>query len=84
MPSSKSFCENDIIILLLYIDDMLIVRQDSAKISNLKNLVKSFAMKDLGMTKQILGMFNCHDRGIRKLWVSQKRLVIVPHGGHFK
>lgn len=29
-------------------------------------------------------MSNCHDRGIRKLWVSQKKLVIVPHGGHFK
>ena len=45
------------LILLLYVDDMLIVGKDKAQINRLKSdLSKSFAMKDLGATKQILGM----------------------------
>ena len=52
----KSF-DNSYIILLLYVDDMLIVGFDIDKINNLKKqLSKQFAMKDLGTTKQILGM----------------------------
>ena len=52
----KSF-ENSYIILLLYVDDMLIARSGIEKINNLKKqLSKQFAMKDLGTTKQILGM----------------------------
>ena len=52
----KSF-DNSYIILLLYVDDMLIARFGIEKISNLKKqLSKDFAMKDLGATKQILGM----------------------------
>ena len=45
------------IILLLYVDDMLIARSNMHDINVLKRkLAKSFAMKDLGATKQILGM----------------------------
>ena len=52
----KSF-DNSYIILLLYVDDMLIARSGIEKINNLKKqLSKQFAMKDLGTTKQILGM----------------------------
>ena len=37
---------------LLYVDDMLIVAQDTRKIGSLKKaLGKSFAMKDLGPAK---------------------------------
>ena len=44
-------------ILLLYVDDMLVARSNMKDIDALKeNLVESFAMKDLGATKQILGM----------------------------
>ena len=49
--------DNSYIILLLYVDDMLIARSGIEKINNLKKqLSKQFAMKDLGTTKQILGM----------------------------
>ena len=48
----KKFSDNGLIILLLYVDDMLIVGQDSRKIGNLmRELSKSFAMKYLGPTK---------------------------------
>ena len=45
----KEFDEGEFLILLLYVDDMLIVRQDPKKIESLKKaLSKSFAMKDMG------------------------------------
>ncbi|KAK6164186.1 hypothetical protein DH2020_001050 [Rehmannia glutinosa] len=53
----KKFSDNDFIILLLYVDDMLIIGHDASKIEKLKKeLGKSFAMKDLGPAKQILGL----------------------------
>ena len=48
----KRYEEGDFFILLLYVDDMLIVGQDTRKIGSLKKaLGKSFAMKDLGLAK---------------------------------
>ncbi|GJX62908.1 retrovirus-related pol polyprotein from transposon TNT 1-94 [Tanacetum coccineum] len=45
------------IILLLYVDDILVVGSDMEKIKKLKRqLSQEFKMKDLGSTKQILGM----------------------------
>jgi len=68
----KKFNNDDFIILLLYIDDMLIVRRDKSKIEKLKKeLSKYFDMKDLGLTTQILGMKISRDRKTRYLWVSQ-------------
>ena len=53
----KRYEEGDFLIHLLYVDDMLIVRKDKRKIGSLtKALGKLFAMKDLGPSKQILGM----------------------------
>ena len=67
----KSFSNNDFIILLLYVDDMLIVGKDISKINRLKKqLGVSFAMKDLGATKQILGIRIIQDRKEKKLWLS--------------
>ena len=44
----KKFDDDDFIILLLYVDDILIVRQDASKIGNMKReFSKSFAMKGL-------------------------------------
>ena len=64
--------ENDsYIILCLYVDDMLVAGSNMDHISELKQqLAKSFAMKDLGATKQILGMKICRDRKNRKLFLS--------------
>ena len=48
----KRYNKGDFLILLLYVDGMLIVGQDTRKIGSLKKaLGKSFAMKDLGPAK---------------------------------
>ena len=53
----NSYENGDFMILLLYMDNMLIIGHDQKKIVALKKaLSKSFAMKDLGLAKQILGM----------------------------
>lgn len=72
----KKFSDGDYIILLLYVDDMLIVGHDTKKIQSLKkDLNKSFAMKDLGPAKQILGMRITRDRKNNKLWLSQHNYI---------
>ncbi|CAL1383495.1 unnamed protein product [Linum trigynum] len=96
----KYFAENDFIILLLYVDDMLIVGRNVGEIDRLKKeLSKSFAMKDLGPAKQILGMRISRDRRNGKIRLSQERYiervlerfnmskakaVSTPLGGHLK
>ena len=51
------FFGNSYIILLLYVDDMLIVGSSIEEINILKKqLLKQFAINDLGAVKQILGM----------------------------
>lgn len=72
----KKFPDGNFIILLLYVDDMLIVGQDSMRINNLKlELSKSFAMKDLGPARQILGMKIVRDRKKGLIWLSQERYI---------
>ena len=65
----KSYNEGDFLILLLYVDDMLIVRQDTKKIGSLKKaLGKSFAMKYVGLAKKILGMHIVREKTKNTLW----------------
>lgn len=72
----QRFSDGDFIILLLYVDDMLIIGRDTNKIDRLKkDLSKSFAMKDMGPVKQMLGMRISRDRKIKKLWLSQERYI---------
>ena len=96
----KRYAEGDFIILLLYVDDMLIVENGTKRIALLKkSLSKSFAMKDLGPAKKILGMKISRDRSKKLLWLSQERYiekvlerfnmkdaksVISPLAGHHK
>uniref|UniRef100_A0A3Q7GWB6 Reverse transcriptase Ty1/copia-type domain-containing protein n=1 Tax=Solanum lycopersicum TaxID=4081 RepID=A0A3Q7GWB6_SOLLC len=50
--------------------------QDKELISKLKkDLSKSFDMKDLGPTQQILGMKIVRERTKRKLWLSQEKYI---------
>ena len=57
------FFGNSYIILLLFVDDILIVGSTIEEINNLKKqLSKPFAMKDLGVAKQILGMRIIRDK----------------------
>ena len=72
----RYFSESSFIVLLLYVDDMLIVGKDVSLINKLKSdLFKSFDMKDLGPTKQMLGMKIERDRKARRLWLSQEAYV---------
>ena len=72
----KMFGDDDFIILLLYVDDMLIVGRNVSRINNLKKeLSKSFAMKDLGPAKQILGLKIARDRVANKIWLSQEKYI---------
>ena len=74
--SVQKFSYNDLIILLCYVDDMLVVSRNISRINNLKKqLNKSFSMKDLGSAKQILGMKIDRDRSAKKLWLSQEKYI---------
>ena len=67
----KKFEGGDFLILLLYVDDMLIVGRDQAKIQILKKaLNRTLTMKDLGPARQILGMHIIRDRPKKQLWLS--------------
>ena len=68
--------DGNYIILLLYVDEMLVVRSNMQEINVLKGkLENSFAMKDLGAAKQILGMRITRDRKNRKLTLSQNEYI---------
>ena len=59
----KRLDDGSYIILSLYVDDMLVAGSNMQEINVLKRkLANSFAMKDLGATKQILGMRITRDR----------------------
>ena len=92
--------DNSYIILLLYVTDMLIAGSSIKEINNLKKqLSKQFVMKDLGATKQILGMRIIRDKANGTLKLSQSenvkkvlsrfnmnetKPVSTPLGSHFK
>ncbi|RVW94339.1 Retrovirus-related Pol polyprotein from transposon TNT 1-94 [Vitis vinifera] len=70
------FFDGEFIILLLYVDDMLIVGHDTSKIDKLKKeLSKSFQMKDLRPTSQILGIKISRDKTNGKLCLSQESYI---------
>ena len=67
----KRLDDGNYIILCLYVDDMLVARSNMDHIKRLKeHLARSFAMKDLGAAKQILGMNISRDRKNRTLTLS--------------
>ena len=72
----RKFSNDDFIILLLYVDDMLIVGKNVSMIDRLKEqLRKSFAMKDMGAAKQILGIRIIRDRKEKRLWLSTEHYI---------
>jgi len=65
-----------VIYLVLYVDDMLLVRNDKEIIQDLKtHLSSKFNMKDLGAENYIFGMEIKRDRTKRKLWLNQRKYV---------
>ena len=72
----KMYDQEKYIILLIYVDDMLVVGKDKDMIDRLKkDLGNQFAMKDLGLAQQILGMRIMRDRKKKKLWLSQEQYI---------
>jgi hypothetical protein len=68
----KKLENGSFIILLLYVDDMLVAGSNMQNINVLKKkLANSFAMKDFGAAKKILGMRITRDKKNHKLTLSQ-------------
>ena len=68
--------DGNYIIFLLYVDDMLVAVSNVQEINVLNGkLENSFAMKDLGATKQILSMRITGYRKNRKLTLSQSEYI---------
>lgn len=64
---------NIYIILLLYVNDMLVEKLNMQEINNLKDILsREFEMKNLDVTKQILGMRITKDRKNHVLRLSQE------------
>ena len=64
--------------LLMYVDDMLIAAKSIVEVNKLKVLLsRKFDIKNLGVTKKILGMEICMDRNAKRLWLSQASYVKV-------
>ena len=72
----KRLDDDNSIILCLYVDDMRVAGSNMDHIKRLKKqLTHSFATKDLGATKQILGMKIYRDRKNKKLTLSQANYI---------
>ena len=72
----KRVDDRSYIILSLYVNDMLVAGSNMQEINVLKRkLANSFALKDLGATKQILGMRITRDKKNRKLTLSQSEYI---------
>lgn len=68
--------DSDLIILLLYVDDILIVGRNISRIDMLKEqLSKSFTVKNLGLAKKILGIRLVRNRASKKLYMSQEQYL---------
>ncbi|CAN6457819.1 unnamed protein product [Victoria cruziana] len=69
--SGSNFC-----LLSLYVDDILLTRNDTEMITNTKKwLNKNFEMKDMGEASYILGIKISRDRNARTLRLSQENYI---------
>jgi len=76
----QRYSGDDVIIFLLYVDDILIVGKNILRIAALKKqLSKSFAIKHLEPAKQVLGMRIERDRSTNKLYLSQEKYIEKIH-----
>ena len=72
----KRLDDGSYIILSLYVDDILVAGSNMQEIIVLKRkLANSFAMKDLGVAKQILGTRITRDRKNHKLTLSRSEYI---------
>ena len=72
----KHIKEKNVVFLVLYVDDILLVGNDVETLSNVKKwLVKQFQMKDLGEASYILGIQIIRDRKNNLLALSQESYI---------
>jgi Reverse transcriptase (RNA-dependent DNA polymerase) len=63
---------SSVIFLILYIDDILLIRNDTPILDSMKSsLSRVFSMKDLGEATYILGIRNFHERSKILIGLSQ-------------
>ncbi|RDX84867.1 hypothetical protein CR513_34017, partial [Mucuna pruriens] len=71
-------CENKFIILILYVDDILLARNNVYLLTDTKNMLSmSFDMKDLGETSFVLRIDIYRDRLRKQLGFSQRAYLIL-------
>jgi Reverse transcriptase (RNA-dependent DNA polymerase) len=69
----KRFSGSNIVFLVLYVDDILLIGNDIPTLEEIKSsLKKFFSMKDLGETAYILGIKIYRDRSMRLIGLSQE------------
>ena len=72
----RKLTDSSFMYLLLYVDDMLIAAKNLSEIYTLKmQLSSEFEIKDLGAAKKILGMEIKKERGVGKLFLTQKNYL---------
>lgn len=69
--------EGDIVIAIIYVDDLMVASNNSKKLHQLKvELSKAFEMKDLGLLNFCLGIeFNQDKREKREITMSQSKYI---------
>jgi hypothetical protein len=72
----KKVSGSTVIFLVLYVDDILLIGNDSPMMESVKfSLRKSFSMKDLGEATYILGIKIYRDRSKRLIGLSQDAYI---------
>ena len=73
---TKQAKDGNLLILILYVNEMLIARIKMIDIVNLKSKLNNmFDMKYLGKANHILGMHIVHDREKKVLFLSQSKYI---------
>jgi hypothetical protein len=64
-----------IVIIVIYVDDLIITRDNDANISNLNKLLKQkFEMKDMGELRYFLGMEII--QSLKGIWLLQRQYAL--------
>ena len=72
----KKVSESAVIFFVLYVDDILLIRNDIPMLTSIKVwLSKEFAMKDLGEASYILGIKVYRDRSKKMIGLSQRMYI---------
>ncbi len=63
--------DHDIVIVVIYLDDLIVIRNNNVDIFDLKKLLKkNFEMKNLGKLHYFLGIKVI--KSLKKIWLSRR------------